>query len=36
MEFSEIRDKQRETWNKFSKGWKKWDDHVFAWLRPGY
>jgi len=29
-----IRDQQRDTWNKFSVGWKKWDELVLAWLRP--
>ena len=30
----QIRDQQRETWNKFSVGWKKHDNLVFEWLRP--
>src|ERR1700678_1750710 len=30
----EIRDQQRATWNKFSPGWKKWDDFTMAFLRP--
>jgi ubiquinone/menaquinone biosynthesis C-methylase UbiE len=30
----QIRDLQRETWDKFSAGWKKWDDMVTAWLAP--
>lgn len=34
MDTTEIREQQRQTWNKFSPGWKKWDEHVFSWLRP--
>lgn len=30
----EIREKQRESWNKFSSGWKKWDDLVIQFLHP--
>lgn len=30
----EIRDQQKETWNKFSPGWKKQDDFVTEWLSP--
>ena len=30
----EVRDKQRETWNKFSGGWKRWDEFVMQFLRP--
>src|SRR5690242_698391 len=29
-----IRDQQRDTWNKFSAGWKKWDHLVLPWLAP--
>ncbi|MBI4948204.1 methyltransferase domain-containing protein [Candidatus Berkelbacteria bacterium] len=29
-----ITEKQRETWNKFSSGWQKWDEFVLAWLKP--
>jgi ubiquinone/menaquinone biosynthesis C-methylase UbiE len=29
-----IRDQQRETWDRFSAGWKKWDDMVLGWLAP--
>lgn len=29
-----IRDQQRETWDRFSAGWKKWDDLVSDWLAP--
>lgn len=30
----QIREQQRETWNKFSGGWKKHDDFVLEWLKP--
>ena len=30
----QIRDQQRDTWDKFSAGWKKWDDDVVRWLAP--
>lgn len=29
-----IRDQQKETWDKFSPGWKKWDDLLMAFLKP--
>jgi ubiquinone/menaquinone biosynthesis C-methylase UbiE len=29
-----VRDQQRETWDKFSSGWKKWDNLVLGWLAP--
>lgn len=29
-----IRDQQRETWDRFSSGWKKWDELVLSWLAP--
>ena len=31
---NQIRDQQQATWDKFSSGWKKWDDHVLPWLAP--
>lgn len=31
---TEIRDSQRASWNRFSKGWKKWDTFVMDWLSP--
>ncbi len=31
---NEIREQQRETWNKFSAGWKKRDSFVSHWLQP--
>src|SRR5689334_15070109 len=30
----EIRDQQKESWNKFSPGWKKWDELVMDLLGP--
>jgi len=29
-----IRDQQKESWNKISAGWKKWDDMVMNFLKP--
>ncbi len=29
-----IRDGQRDTWDRFSSGWRKWDELVLAWLHP--
>lgn len=30
----QIRDQQRDTWDRFSAGWKKWDGVVHSWLAP--
>jgi ubiquinone/menaquinone biosynthesis C-methylase UbiE len=30
----EIRDQQRNSWNKFSPGWKKWDELTMDFLKP--
>ncbi|NEU09530.1 class I SAM-dependent methyltransferase [Flavihumibacter sp. R14] len=30
----EIRDQQKESWNQFSTGWKKWDDLIMGFLKP--
>ena len=30
----QIRDQQRLTWDRFSAGWKKWDELVLGWLAP--
>ncbi|NRF37222.1 class I SAM-dependent methyltransferase [Pedobacter foliorum] len=30
----EIREQQRMTWNKFSPGWKKWDEFTMNFLKP--
>ncbi|MDO8537326.1 MAG: methyltransferase domain-containing protein [archaeon] len=34
MTSTEIKEQQRELWNKFSLGWKKWDNFVMSWLKP--
>lgn len=33
-ELATIRDQQKDNWNKFSSGWKKWDDFMMSFLRP--
>ena len=33
-QLEQIRDQQRQTWDKFSSGWKKWDELVLGWLSP--
>ena len=33
-ELEQIRDQQRQIWDKFSAGWKKWDKQVLKWLAP--
>jgi ubiquinone/menaquinone biosynthesis C-methylase UbiE len=30
----QMRDQQRDTWDRFSAGWKTWDDLVLGWLAP--
>lgn len=30
----QIREQQKETWNKFSSGWRKWDDFTMEFLKP--
>jgi len=30
----QIREQQKETWNRFSPGWQKWDDFTMEWLKP--
>ena len=30
----QIRDQQKEVWNRFSSGWKKWDDLTMDFLKP--
>jgi ubiquinone/menaquinone biosynthesis C-methylase UbiE len=30
----QIRNQQRDTWDRFSAGWKKWDQLVLGWLAP--
>jgi ubiquinone/menaquinone biosynthesis C-methylase UbiE len=33
-QLEQIRDQQQATWDKFSAGWKKWDELAMGWLRP--
>ncbi|MEP6615563.1 MAG: methyltransferase domain-containing protein [Ginsengibacter sp.] len=33
-QLEQIREQQRETWNKFSPGWKKWDEFTMDFLKP--
>ena len=33
-EFEQIREQQKNTWNTFSPGWRKWDDFTMDWLKP--
>ena len=30
----QIREQQKEVWNRFSPGWKKWDDLTMDFLKP--
>lgn len=34
QQLEQIRDQQKETWNKFSRGWKSWDHFVMNFLQP--
>jgi ubiquinone/menaquinone biosynthesis C-methylase UbiE len=34
QKLEQIRDQQKQSWNKFSVGWKKWDEHVMEFLKP--
>jgi len=34
QQLEEIRNQQKESWNKFSPGWKKWDDLSMGFLKP--
>ncbi len=34
QQLEEIRDQQKQSWNKFSGGWKKWDDLTMDFLKP--
>lgn len=34
LELEQIRDQQKASWNKFSPGWKKWDDLMMDFLKP--
>jgi len=33
-QLEQIRNQQKETWNKFSPGWKKWDQFTMNFLKP--
>jgi ubiquinone/menaquinone biosynthesis C-methylase UbiE len=33
-QLEQIREQQKQTWNRFSSGWRKWDDFTMDWLRP--
>jgi ubiquinone/menaquinone biosynthesis C-methylase UbiE len=33
-QLEEIREQQKQSWNKFSPGWKKWDELFMAYLKP--
>ena len=33
-QLEQIRDQQKESWNRFSPGWKKWDDLIMDFLKP--
>lgn len=33
-QLDQIREQQKTTWNKFSPGWRKWDDFTMSWMRP--
>lgn len=34
QQFKDIREQQKASWNKFSSGWKKWDETTMAFLKP--
>ena len=34
QQLEQIRDQQKQSWNKFSAGWKKWDELVMNFLKP--
>jgi len=34
QQLEEIREQQKQSWNKFSGGWKKWDELTMDFLRP--
>ncbi|WP_324671325.1 class I SAM-dependent methyltransferase [Hymenobacter sp. GOD-10R] len=33
-QLTQIREQQKTTWNKFSAGWRKWDNFTTNWMRP--
>jgi ubiquinone/menaquinone biosynthesis C-methylase UbiE len=34
QQLEQIREQQKESWNRFSSGWKKWDELVMDFLKP--
>src|SRR6478609_1124967 len=34
QQLKKIREQQKESWNKFSYGWEKWDEHFMSFLKP--
>ncbi len=34
QQFEQIREQQKASWNKFSPGWKKWNDLNMGFLKP--
>ena len=34
QQLEEIREQQKQSWNKFSPGWKKWDEMTMEFLKP--
>lgn len=34
LQLEQVREQQKEIWNKFSPGWRKWDEFTMEWLRP--
>ncbi len=34
LQLEQIREQQEKSWNKFSSGWRKWDDLVMDFLKP--
>ena len=34
QQLQQIREQQKESWNKFSSGWRKWDDLTMDFLKP--
>ncbi|EOR95507.1 hypothetical protein ADIARSV_1326 [Arcticibacter svalbardensis MN12-7] len=33
-QFEQIREQQKQSWNKFSSGWNKWNTFMMAFLGP--
>jgi len=33
-QFEQIRDQQKQSWNRFSPGWRKWDEFNMRFLKP--